>query len=271
MANRQKRGSTKKTSTRARGRGGTRGRFGLGTDVQTSYFFMLNCLLHSRVHTGIESNSEFYDEDVNVYLAHLLNAHVDPRYIARNASCIALGDADLRRMLGDTCDDRQRFRLYKANADYLLMAVTVFDLFEEHRYNRSLAFQISRETYIGRASTYYALASSYASKLRRSTNALSEVFRKLSEGIDSYVKILSFLRGEYLDFIRRYSQGELFHLDRAIEEIEKSEAIEKMRNDFLDTYQAWLTSGDQELRERLAEQAALLKEIDPTFEFKPPK
>ena len=46
--------------------------------------------------------------------------------------------------------------------------------------------------------------------------------------------------------------------------------IEKMRNEFLDTYHAWLKTGVSDLKEKLSEQARLLKEIDPTFEFKPP-
>ncbi len=231
---------------------------------------MLNCLLHSRVNTGLESNTEFYDEDVNVYLAHLLNAHVDPKYLARTSACIALGDADLRRMIADANTDRQRFRIYKANADYLLMAVGVFDIFEDRHYNRLAALHIPKDAYIGRAAAYYELASSYASKVRRGANALSDVLHKLSFGIDNYVKILSYLRGEYLDFIRRYSPGELFHLDRAIKEIERNETIEQMRNDFLDTYQAWLKTGQSDLKARLIEQARLLKEIDPAFEFEPP-
>jgi hypothetical protein len=43
-----------------------------------------------------------------------------------------------------------------------------------------------------------------------------------------------------------------------------------MRNEFLDTYHAWLKTGVSGLKEKLTEQARLLKEIDPSFEFKPP-
>jgi len=35
---------------------------------------MLKCLLYSRLQTGLVSNKEYYDEDVNVYMAHLLQA-----------------------------------------------------------------------------------------------------------------------------------------------------------------------------------------------------
>ncbi len=270
MPNRPKRSTTKKAVPRTQGRRRARRTLDVGSDVQTSYFFMLNCLLHSRVHTGLESNTDFYDEDVNVYLAHLLNAHVDPKYLARTSSCIAVGDADLRRMIDECGDDRNRFRIYKANADHLLLSVTVFDRYEDLHFNRLAAFHVPKETYIGRAAAYYELASSYAVKLRRGTNAVSDVMHKLSDGIDNYVKILSFLRGQYMDFIRRYSPGELFHLDRSIEAIERDEIIERMRNEFLDTYQEWLRTGAEDLKATLADQALHLREVDPTFDFEPP-
>ena len=57
------------------------------------------------------------------------------------------------------------------------------------------------------------------------------------------------------------------YLDRALEEIEKDEMIEQMRNEFLDTYHAWMETGVPELKRKLEEQASLLREIDPTFEF----
>ncbi len=270
MSNRSKRDSTKRTATRSQGRKRARRKLDIGNDVQTSYFFMLNCLLHSRVHTGLESNSDYYDEDVNVYIAHLLNAHVDPKYLARTSSCIALGDADLRRMIDETNDDRDRFMIYKTNADYLLIAVSVFDRFEDKHFNRHAAFHISKETYVGRAATYYEIAASYATKLNRGTGAVAEVLHKLSIGIDTYVKILSYLRGQYLDFIRRYSPGELFHLERSIQQIERDETIERLRNEFLDTYNAWLKTPTEDLKGQLLEQAKHMKGVDPSFEFDPP-
>lgn len=231
---------------------------------------MLNCLLHSRVHTGLESNSEFYDEDVNVYLAHLLNSHIDPKYLTRSADRIARNDVDLFRMIESSTSDRVRYETYKANADYLLMALSIFDLFDDHRHNRLSVFRTPRQVYIGRAGAYYALAASYATKLKGGPSGVSRTLEKLAEGIDSYVKIMSYMRSHYLDLIRRYSPGELFHLDLTINEVERGEALERQRDEFLDTYHAWLKTGVKELRDKLVEQARLLREIDPTFEFTPP-
>jgi len=270
MPRRWPRGRTKRAASRATSRRGGPITLDTSTDIQTSYFFMLNCLLHSRVHTGIESNTEFYDEDVNVYLAHLLNAHIDPRYVARTSDLLVPDDATLHRMIADAPDDRQRYELYRANADFLLIAVTIFDVFEDRHFNRHPAFHVPRESHVGRAALYYALAAAYAARLGRGAAALAPTLTKISEGIESYVRILSYLRGHYLDLIRRYSPGELFHLERSIQEIERGEMIEQMRNEFLDTYHAWLKTGVSELKAKLAEQARMLKEIDPTFQFKPP-
>ena len=231
---------------------------------------MLNCLLHSRVNTGIESNTDYYDEDVNVYLAHLLNAHIDPRYLLRASRYVRFTDAEVGGTLADDRDYRERYNTYKANADFLLMAVSVFDLFDEPRHSLPVQLRTPKRVYIGRAATYYAIAASYATKLACGPSPLADTLHKLSEGIDNYVKILSYMRGQYLDFIRRYSQGELFHLDRSIEEIERDETIEQMRNEFLDTYHAWMKTGGGELKDKLKKQAELLREVDPTFEFTPP-
>jgi len=270
MAERTHRAKTK--ASRTAGRSGRRRsrKLELGTDVQTSYFFMLNCLLHSRVNIGIESNSSVYDEDVNVYIAHLLNAHIDPRYMLRVSQYVSTTDGDVAATLEGECDHRRCYETYKANADFLLMGVSVFDLFDEPRRSHSHHMHTPREIFIGRASLYYALASSYAVKLSHGESPIADTLAKLSDGIDDYVKILSYMRGQYLDFIKRYSPGELFHLDRALEEIHKDETIEQMRNEFLDTYNAWMKTGVPELKRKLEEQAELLREVDPTFEFTPP-
>jgi hypothetical protein len=242
----------------------------VGGDVQTSYFFMLNCLLHSRVHTGIESNSIVQDEDVNVYIAHLLNAHIDPEYLERVGRYVATDEASLAALVGGSSDLRHRYMVYKSTADFLLLGVSVFDLFDGRRHNLASAFHTPREVQIGRAAGYYAVAASLAMKLRGGACAIGATLRKLSDNVESYVRILSYMRGQYLGFIHRYSSGELFHLDRTIEEIRRQETIDRLRDEFLDTYHAWLKTRRPEDGEKLRVQAVKLKEIDPAFEFTPP-
>ena len=57
-------------------------------DIEPTFFFMLNCLLYSRLETGNPSNQGFYDEDVNMYLTNLLCSFMKPEYHHRaNSDC----------------------------------------------------------------------------------------------------------------------------------------------------------------------------------------
>ena len=260
----------KNAPARSTRRRSVRRKLEIGADVQTSYFFMLNCLLHSRIHTGIESNADVYDEDVNVYLAHLLNSHMDASQIAANSEYIAGSDAELFRMIEEAGSDRQRYSIYKTNADFLLMSIAVFDTIDKPTPNRPAIFHTPRNIYIARAASYYAHAASHATKLSCGTSRVGLTLQKLSDRFEDYVQILTYMRGRYLNLLKRYSPGELFHLDRQIDEVERGEAIELMRDAFLDTYHEWMKTHEDGLQEKLLEQAELLKELDPAFDFQLP-
>lgn len=264
----------KKAPTRATNRSGARRRLEIGADVQTSYFFMLNCLLHSRIHTGIESNTDIYDEDVNVYLAHLLNSQIDPPNIERVSRYVASSDDELHRMAAAAASDRERYLAYKTNADYLLLSIAVFDTVDRPRPNLPPALATPRQVYLARAATYYAHAASYACRINHGPNGISRVLQKLSDGFENYVRILTYMRGQYLGLLRRFSEGELFHLEREIDEIKRDEDIERVRDEFLEAYSAWMKPEPEkpreELREELLRQAERLHEIDPTFDFRLP-
>jgi len=231
---------------------------------------MLNCLLHSRIHTGIESNHDVYDEDVNVYLAHLLNSHMEASQITAMPDSIATCDADLFRMIEEAGSDRRRYTIYKTNADFLLMSIAVFDTVDKPVFNRPAIFHTSRSTYIARAASYYAHAASHATKLACGTSRVGLTLQKLSDRFDDYVQILTYMRGQYLNLLKRYSPGELFHLDRQIEKVERDQAIERVRDEFLDTYHEWMKTREDAVQKRLLEQAELLKELDPAFDFQLP-
>ena len=68
-------------------------------DLQPTYYFMINCLLYSRMETGLVSNQDFYDEDVNVYLAHLLHSFINPEYVDQSKKFLSKYDTDVFRRL----------------------------------------------------------------------------------------------------------------------------------------------------------------------------
>src|SRR6185295_7534993 len=64
-------------------------------ELQPTYYFMVNCLLYSRMETGLVSNQDFYDEDVNVYLAHLLHSFINPDYVEQSRRFLSKYDTEV--------------------------------------------------------------------------------------------------------------------------------------------------------------------------------
>jgi len=96
-------------------------------NLQPTYYFMINCLLYSRMETGLVSNQDFYDEDVNVYLAHLLHSFINPDYVEQSKKYLSKYDADVFRRLSNSTDARLKYSIYKTNADFLLVSIGIFD------------------------------------------------------------------------------------------------------------------------------------------------
>src|SRR5437016_2825464 len=202
-------------------------------NLQPTYYFMINCLLYSRMETGLVSNQDFYDEDVNVYLAHLLHSFINPEYVEQSKRFLSKYDTDVFRRLANSADARLKYQIYKTNADFLLVSIGIFDnpnAAESHR----AKMQPSEEAYIGRGKTYYHFAYSYSQQMHRKNAGISEVLEKLSVGFEKYIRILSHMRGEYLDLMKRFSQGEVYHLERSINEESQKELLRLKQDELLE-------------------------------------
>jgi hypothetical protein len=239
-------------------------------DLQPTYYFMVNCLLYSRMETGLVSNQDFYDEDVNVYLAHLLHSFINPEYVEQSKKFLSKYDTDVFRRLANSADARLKYQIYKTNADFLLVSIGIFDnpaAAEGHR----AKMQPSEEAYIGRGKTYYHFAYSYSQQMHRKNAGVSEVLEKLSVGFEKYIRILSHMRGEYLDLLKRFSQGEVYHLERSINERSQQELLRVKQDELLELYSAWRTEPTQEREESLVRVVSEIRQINPDFKFELPK
>src|SRR5512140_3007073 len=142
--------------------------------LRPTYLFMMKCLLYSRMETGLVSNKDFYDEDVNVYIAHLLNSFIRPDYMERARPYLSKYDTEVFQRLSSSRDARLKYTLYKTNADFLLVSLGIFDnpemnfehgvpaagtTGERHR------FAPTEEAYVGKGRTYYRFAYSYSEQL----------------------------------------------------------------------------------------------------------
>ena len=83
-----------------------------GRELQPTYYFMINCLLYSRMETGLVSNQDFYDEDVNVYLAHLLHSFINPEYVEQSKKYLSKYDADVFKRLSNSTDARLKYAIF---------------------------------------------------------------------------------------------------------------------------------------------------------------
>ena len=238
-------------------------------DLQPTYFFMINCLLYSRMETGLVSNQDCYDEDVNVYLAHLLHSFINPEYVEQSKRFLSKYDTDVFRRLSHSTDARLKYQIYKTNADFLLVSIGIFD-------NPVIAgartrLQPSEEAYIGRGKTYYHFAYTYAQQMHRKNAGVSEVLEKLSTGFEKYLRILSHMRGEYLDLMKRLSNGEVYHLERSVDEHSQAELLRVKQDELLELYSAWREATSPETEESLERVVSEIRQLNPGFKFELPK
>lgn len=239
-------------------------------DLQPTYFFMINCLLYSRMETGLVSNQDYYDEDVNVYLAHLLHSFINPEYVEQSKRFLSKYDTDVFRRLSSSNDARLKYQIYKTNADFLLVSIGIFDSPTIAGVTRS-RLQPSEEAYIGRGKTYYHFAYTYSQQMHRKNAGVSEVLEKLSTGFDKYLRILSHMRGEYLDLMKRFSQGEVYHLERTIDEHQQQELIKVKQDELLELYSSWRSAPTAQTEESLERVVSEIRQLNPAFRFELPK
>ena len=238
-------------------------------DLQPTYYFMINCLLYSRMETGLVSNQDFYDEDVNVYLAHLLHSFVNPEYVEQSRRFLSKYDTDVFRRLSQSTDARLKYQIYKTNADFLLVSIGIFDNPAPGSTARTV--QPAEEAYIGRGKTYYHFAYSYSQQMHRRNEGVSEVLEKLSVGFEKYIRILSHMRGEYLDLVKRLSNGEVYHLERSVDEHSQQELLKVKQDELLELFTAWKKEPSNEAVESLERVVTEIRQINPTFRFELPK
>ena len=239
-------------------------------ELQPTYYFMVNCLLYSRMETGLVSNQDFYDEDVNVYLAHLLHSFINPEYVEQSKKFLSKYDTDVFRRLSNTTDARLKYLIYKTNADFLLISIGLFDNPMGAAAHRA-KIAPSEEAYIGRGKTYYHFAYSYSQQVHRKNAGVSEVLEKLSVGFDKYLRILSHMRGEYLDLVKRLSQGEVYHLERSVDEDSQKELLRVKQDELLELYSAWKLEPSAATEESLERVVGEIRQLNPSFKFQLPK
>jgi hypothetical protein len=236
-------------------------------DIEPTFFFMLNCLLYSRLETGHTSNHDFYDEDVNMYLTNLLCSFMKPEYHRRAKKYISRYDSNLFSKIENSNDVRLKYTIYKTNADFLLISIGIFKDSDGGRLDYSRLLNSSEEAHMGRGKAYYNFAYSYSQSMFRKASGIGEVLEKLSKGFERYVEILSHMRGEYFNILDRLSNGEVYHLERSIDRAQATKELKALQDKFLDIYSEYMRTKDPELKAKLDDMVREIRHLDASFDF----
>lgn len=236
-------------------------------EVEPTFFFMLNCLLYSRLETGHPSNHDFYDEDVNVYLTSLLCSFMKPEYHRRAKKYLTRYDTNLFSQIERSNDVRLKYTIYKTNADFLLISIGIFRNPLGGRPDSIPLFKNSEEAFMGRAKAYYNFAYSYSQSVFKKSTGVTEVLEKLSNGFERYVQILSHMRGEYFNILDRLTSGEVYHLERSIDKVEAEKELRQLQDEFLDLYSEYLRTRDTDLKAKLDKMVRRIRRFDSSFKF----
>lgn len=241
---------------------------GSSGEPESKVSFMIRGLLSSRLEIGLPSDDSGDEEDVNIYLTHLLCSYVDPEHYLRIAKYLSAYDSQVFQRVQSSTSSRLKYTVYKTNADHLLISIGVFQNATGRRVDAlSLRLQPDDELHVGRAKTYYDFACTYSHSVFGRSSGISDVLGKLAVGFEKYVKILSHMRGEYLNFIERMTDGELYHLQRSAQRA----GIESLHNELLDAYSEYRNDPTPERRAHLTEIAEHLRKLDPDFKFEMPE
>ncbi|MAE71986.1 MAG: hypothetical protein CME06_16155 [Gemmatimonadetes bacterium] len=232
-------------------------------------FFMVNALLKSRLTLGLESNSPYFDEDVNVYLADLMVSFVDPERVRARSELVRESDREVAAVTED-CGERRKATIYQANADSIVARFAIFD--EGAGTVRPLRYYEHRPDYwVGRARMYYMFAADLLRRLARRDAGVAEILGKLAQDLDKYARIVRHACREHLGLTPRLREGDLFHLMRHVNAIGNQGSIARKRDDFLDLYSLYLQSdgGAPGVKSRLNSLISELTELDPEFQCAP--
>ncbi|MBI4436935.1 MAG: hypothetical protein HY590_05970 [Candidatus Omnitrophica bacterium] len=228
--------------------------------------FLVESVLKSRIELGMKEDPHHSDEDVNIYLAFLLLEASYPSFNERIRHLASLRNTDVFKMVEDSQDNYFKYLVYKTNADHLLLLLSIFKNLGGEGRGESAFFEKSQSAYEGYAKTYYQFASEYDRLLHRKVTALGIILSKLSHFFNQYQQILLNVREAYLNFLK--TQEENF--TRFLKDLDSFEGVLRLREIqdlFLDTYSAYLKTGDALLQEKLFEIAQQIKKRDPSFKM----
>lgn len=228
---------------------------------RTMLFFMIDSFLRSRIDINKETDG---DEEVNVYMAHLLFSMVDGRLFSEQAGKLAITPADVFLKAEQEDFPSRKFQVYRANADHRLVFYCIFCGTGEHQSLYREQFTLP-ESYIEEAQTYYGRAALAARRLPARYQGLALAINKIAANFDTYRAILTHMSGNYLNLHCQITPGQLFHLQCEANKVTSPE-IKKIALDYmLDAYNAWQVNPTPESEAKYRQACEQYRQTNPAF------
>ncbi len=233
-----------------------------------SYF--LNAVITARLETGLLSNTIKLDEDVNIYLAGMLQKFSSGLYADNKKQIKPLLESELVFELEKTFDMRARYNLYKENAELIMFNIAIMNGVEKKKSRINKWFSLGEDAYISRCKSYFYQAASYGRKCGKKETNIAPTLDKVAENFTIYLNLLYHVKEHYFHFEEKFTDGEWFHfVYKNI--IQKSGVSSKvyveLMDNFLATLSSWKKSFNNGDKHMLRLMAVELKRLNPDFNY----
>ncbi|MBU9889571.1 MAG: hypothetical protein KTQ49_06860 [Candidatus Omnitrophica bacterium] len=236
---------------------------------ESAIHFLLESILKARDQSLGIGRSRGFDEDVNIYLAHLLFAVTLPEYHDMADPFLSDQPEQIFEWVRDTDDPMLRYFIFKVNADNLLVQSTVFNPDPELTQRFFLKKGKKEEpAEISLATTlYYNHASRCHEGLHEKKTGVGEVLDKIAADLPLYQKVLASVRVDYFRLIDCFRDQAFQNFNAQVAGYEKQYLKGMKMEQFLDAYQQWLLHRAPDQKKRVLYLSRELQTLDPEFRF----
>lgn len=236
---------------------------------ESAIYFLLESILKARDQTHDLTRTLSFDEDVNIYLAHLLFAISLPEYHDMADPFLSPNTSEVFEWVRETEDPMLRYFIFKVNADQLLVQSTIFNPDPKMAKRFSLKKDGGDEKNEERLSAilYYKQASRCHAGVYDKKTGVGEVLGKIAGQFDVYKHILASVKEDYFKFIECFREQAFQHFLLKLSGYEKDHLRDMKMEQFLEAYQRWLSVKAPEQKNKVLHLAHELGQLDPQFHF----
>ena len=234
------------------------------TNDQTNFYF-LEHVLKARADLNLETGKHEFDQEINVYIAGLLNSLIASTSFVQQKPYISAFDIDVRRWLDSHPGLRNEYVVYRDNADFGLVLLGLFLKYHHQGSYQHIVMPENNDQ--GRVALYYSFAASALAHLRGTSVSLVNVFESLAEQMEEVLLILRRAAGTYFDMMEKISNGSMFHLEKELVDESRKCLYNKKIDEFLKLYSEYKENPTDDLKNQISRISDELRTINGKFRF----